>query len=437
MTAIAPRELRAHPVPVVVAGSWFALGFLTLAMLVSYVDRFVVAILVQPIEADLHLSDTQMGAISGIAFAGAYGLFVLPTARWADKRSRRNLVVAALVVWSTMTALCGTAQSFVQLLLARIGVGAGEAGGVPTSHSILADLFPLERRNTAMAIFSSGATVGLLIGFAIGGWLDQKIGWRATFAAVAFPGLLLAAVIRFAMREPPRGRFSVPVFETPLDPRSALITLWKNPGFRHLAVAYAVGVLLIYGQTQWLPAFFQRSFGVQPAQLGVMIALTQGLGTFAGTILGGLICDHLARSNPLWPMRIAVASGIFVVVPRIALYLASNATEGYAISAIAGFVGGLSASPLLAIVVTIVPSQIRATASAILLLMTAILGMGGGPFLIGWLSDMLKPALHAEALRYSLLSVTVVTSVWVSIHYIFILRYLADRLRAARAKSAS
>ncbi|MGA9794223.1 MAG: MFS transporter, partial [Rhizomicrobium sp.] len=253
MFAISPRKPRARPAPVVVAGSWFALVLLTLTLLVSYIDRFVLAILVQPIEADLHLSDTQMGIISGIAFAGAYGIFVLPTARWADKRSRRNLVVAALTVWSAMTAFCGLTQSFLQLLLARVGVGAGEAGGIPTSHSMIADLFPLERRNIAMAIFSSGATVGLLIGFAIGGWLDQKVGWRATFVVVALPGLLLAAVIRFALRDPPKGRFSVPAFETPLDPRSVLMTLWNNRGFRHLAVAYAVGVLLLYGQTQWMP----------------------------------------------------------------------------------------------------------------------------------------------------------------------------------------
>jgi predicted MFS family arabinose efflux permease len=301
---------------------------------------------------------------------------------------------------------------------------------------MIADLFPLERRNIAMAIFSSGASVGLLIGFAIGGWLDQDIGWRATFVVVALPGFLLAAIIRFTLREPPRGRFSVPALETPLNPRSVLLTLWNNRGFRHLAVAYAVGVLLMYGQTQWLPAFFERSFGVHPAQLGAMIALTQGLGTFAGTILGGLICDRLAHSNPLWPMRIAVASGILVMAPRIALYLVSNADEGYAVSAIAGFVGGLGASPLLAIVVTIVPSQIRATASAVLLLMTALIGMGGGPFLIGWLSDMLKPAWHGEALRYSLLSVTAVTGTWVCVHYVFILRYLAERLHTPPAESA-
>jgi MFS family permease len=215
------------------------------------------------------------------------------------------------------------------------------------------------------------------------------------------------------------------------------MTLWNNHGFRHLLMAYAVGVLLMYGQTQWLPTFFERSFGVQPEQLGAMIALTQGLGTFAGTILGGLICDRLGRSNPLWPMRVAVASGLIVVAPRIALYLVSNSAEGYAISAIVGFIGGLGAPPLLALVVTIVPSQIRATASAVLLLATAVLGMGGGPFLVGWLSDMLKPALHSEALRYSLLSVTVVMSGWVCIHYIFILRYLADQLRAAHTKEGA
>ena len=184
---------------------WYALGILVLVFTSSHVDRQIMGILLEPIKQDLGASDTQMGFLIGLTFALFYATLGMPIAMLADRANRRNIITAAITIWSGMTVVCGMAQSFFQLALARIGVGIGEAGSSPPSHSMISDMFPLSERGTAMGIYALGVNIGLLIAYLAGGWMSEHWGWRLTFIAVGVPGLLIALIVRFTVAEPERG----------------------------------------------------------------------------------------------------------------------------------------------------------------------------------------------------------------------------------------
>lgn len=405
--------------------AWYALGVLTLVLFLSYVDRFVLAILVEPIKSDLGLSDSQLGLLTGFAFAAVYGTVGVPIARLADKGSRRNVVALALTVWSLATAACGLVQNFWQMLVTRIAVGGGEAGGTPASHAMIADLFPLHRRATALAIISAGGQMGLMAAFAGGAYLEKFFGWRGAFVAVAAPGLLLALVLRLTVREPGRGRYSDPVADQLEVSPSALRDLWKNRGFRQMFFAFGASVLLLFGQSQWTPAFLERSFGAARTDLGVMLAATQGLASLVGTLSGGVISDWLTRRSALWPMRVVIITTVLAFIPQLGVYIAPNVDVAYLMSALGGFFASFNSGPLLAVVQTIVHPSRRALASALTMFSAAVIGMGGGPFVVGALSDLLTPILHAEALRWSLFAMTLVVTPWSLIHFALVQREVA------------
>ena len=184
---------------------YYALGLLTLTYALNFVDRQILAILQEPIKAELGLSDSQLGLLTGFAFAVFYVVCGIPIARWADRGVRRSIIALAIAVWSVMTGLCGLAQNYVQLLLARIGVGVGEAGGSPPAHSMISDIFPPAERATALSTYSVGINIGIMVGFLMGGWLNEFFGWRVAFLAVCVPGLVMALVLRLTLAEPERG----------------------------------------------------------------------------------------------------------------------------------------------------------------------------------------------------------------------------------------
>jgi len=253
----------------------YVLIILMLVYASNFLDRQILGILLQPIKTDLGLSDTQLGLLSGIGFALFYVTMGIPLARWADKHNRVSLLSVCIALWSAMTALSGAATNFLQLGLARIGVGIGEAGCTPAAHSIIADYFKSEERVRAMAFYSAGASIGVFLGYLLGGWVNQFYGWRVTFFVVGAPGLLLALIVRFTLREPPRGHSenSKTAASTIPTVTEALSYLWGQNSFRHLALGTGLLTLSSYGGATWFPAFLMRSYGMSTGELGTWLAL--------------------------------------------------------------------------------------------------------------------------------------------------------------------
>jgi predicted MFS family arabinose efflux permease len=401
---------------------WYGLLLLTLIMGFNYADRFLLAILVQPIKTELGVSDSQIGLLTGFAFSAIYAVCAIPLGTLSDRHPRKLVLAASLAVWSVAAACCGLAQNFWQLLVARIGVGAGEAGGVPASHSMIADLFPAMRRSTAMAVYSVGASGGMMAAFALGGWLEQSFGWRAAFATVGLPGVFVALLLLLTFREPPRGRYAEVLRTSSSAHKSTVGELWANPAFRPLFFAFGLSVFLLYAHGQWLPAFFQRSFGGGTSELGAMIAATRGVGTLLGTLAGGLLADRMAKRNPLWPMRIVLWGTVIGFVPQAGMYLAHDLDLAYVLSGVSGLLGSLYTAPITATVQTIVRPSSRATASAMVMFSAAFIGMGGGPMAIGLASDALAGATGTESLRWALFGATVIATPLLLLTYMQVLR---------------
>ena len=285
----------------------YALSLMLLVYVVNFVDRQIFSILIEPIKADIHLSDTQLGFLGGIAFAIFYTFAGIPIARWADRGNRRNIVTLALVIWSLMTAVTGFARNFWMLLAARVGVGVGEAGCSPPIHSLISDYFPPERRGTALSIYALGIPIGGAIGTLAGGWIGEYFGWRVAFMVVGIPGILLAIVVRMTLREPPRGYSdapsSAPAAATDTSTLEVLQFLWKLKSFRHLSMAAALHGFVGYGVGLFMPSFFIRIHGFGLAEISTYLFLI-GLTGIIGTFLGGYLGDRMGATDKRWYMWI-------------------------------------------------------------------------------------------------------------------------------------
>lgn len=395
--------------------AWYVLAMLSLTSIVSYVDRYILAILVQPIKADLRLSDTEIGLLTGFAFSAVYALFGIPIARIADRGQRRNVIVASLAIWSLMTALCGGARSFLHLAAARFGVGAGEAGAMPASQSMLADLFPPAQRATALAILGCGGAIGMVIAFLAGGLLEQQLGWRMTFVAVSLPGFALALLLLLTVAEPSHVVSTEPHRKSA---RSVFRALMADPLFRHVPFAQASLALLLFAQAQWLPAYFERSFQLPRIHIGPTLALTHGLAGIVGMLVGGICADRLSRRGTVWTMRVAIAGIVAAAAPMAAMYLSSQASWAFAFSALMSFFLSVPAGPLFALVQTRVAREARATAAAATAMCAAFIGLGGGPLVVGLFSDMFASRTGADSLKWSLLLTVSMTLPWCLFHFI-------------------
>ena len=292
----------------------YTLFVLVLVFTSSHVDRQIMGILGQPIKESLMISDTQLGLLTGIMFAVFYATLGMPMAMWADRRNRRNLISFSVFLWSGMTALCGAANNFTQLLLLRIGVGVGEAGSNPPSHSMIADLYPKEQRATAMAIFGTGINWGILIGFLVGGWINEFYGWRTAFVVVGLPGIFLAILVRFTLKEPPRG-YADAAGEKP--PEVIPPPFWSvakfmitNPVLRNIVAAGTLIAFTGYASVIWVPIYLVRIHGMGTGEVGTYLALFIGVGGAIGIYLGGRLADFLAaRRGEQWlPWVVAIAS---------------------------------------------------------------------------------------------------------------------------------
>jgi len=412
----------------------YALSVLVVVYTFNFIDRQILSILLEPIKLDLQLSDTQLGMLTGFAFAAFYATLGIPIARYADRSNRRNLIAAALTIWSGMTALSGLAQNFWHLLLARIGVGIGEAGCSPPAHSMLADYYPANRRATALGIYSLGIPVGILFGFLAGGWINELFNWRIAFMVVGVPGLILAVVVRLTLREPPRGMAEGKVLtgEQP-SIKETFTYMWRKRSFRHLALGGALTAFVGYGVVSWVPSFLIRSHGMQTGEIGTYLGLILGIPGGIGIALGGYLADRLGSRDTRWYLWI-VAIALVVCVPfSVGVYLAPEAHIALLMLIVPVALGNFYQATTFSQTQGLASLRMRAVAAAVLLFILNIIGLGLGPQAVGLVSDLLRPAFGDESLRYSLL-IAGFFNLWAALHYYLGGKYLAEDLAATAAE---
>lgn len=381
----------------------YVLAMLTLVYVFNFVDRQLLVILQESIKKELQLSDTQLGLLSGFTFAIFYVTMGIPIARFADKSNRKNIVAVSLFLWSGMTAISGLARNFFQLLMARIGVGVGEAGGSPPAHAMISDYFPPQRRATALAVYSTGIYIGMLIGFLMGGYLNQELGWRTAFFVLGIPGILFSLLFFITVKEPRRGAMDASTLSNESHSFvQVLRVLYSKGTFRYLSLATALGVFCIYGLGNWAPSFLSRLHGMSNSETGIALGLIFGIGGAVGTFAGGLLTDHFAKRDKRWYLKIP-AFAMLISIPFLAgaLFL-RNTISSLICLGMCNALFSMYLGPAITVVHSLVPASMRALSSAVLFLVLNLIGLGFGPLTIGVVSDMLAPSFGNESLRFAM-----------------------------------
>jgi MFS family permease len=379
-------------------------GVLAVVYTFNFLDRQFLTVLQEDVKRDLHLSDAQLGALTGLMFALFYTSCGIPIAALADRWNRVRIVTLASATWSLFTAACGFAGSFVSLAAARVCVGVGEAGGSPPSYSILSDYFPRERRGRALAIYSLGVPLGSMFGTMCGGFIAQAFGWRAAFWTLGIVGLLLTPLIPILVKEPLRGAQdaaagpptgSAPEVEASMFRAIGVFT--RSPVLMLTAVAAGLTAFVGYGMLNWNASLLIRVKHATKADVALWYALFTGVANVAGTFASGLIVDRWGRRNPA---AYALAPGIAILLSVPFLWGAALApswpvTVAFLVGP--GLLNNMYLAPALAVVQNGVPTRHRGTAGALLLFVLNLIGLGGGPFFVGLVSDALRPRLGAAA----------------------------------------
>jgi MFS family permease len=378
------------------------LGLLLIAYIFNYLDRQILGILAGPIIAELHLTDTQFGVLSGPPFALLYSILGIPFAYFADRTSRSRVIAAALLFWSAFTGLCGVATSFWQLFIFRMGVGIGEAGGVAPSYALIADYFEPRRRARALAVFSLGVPIGLSLGTLLGAYIANAISWRAAFFTMGVAGVLLAPILLYVVRDPARRKTANAA--APIGQVFPLLA--RKPVFWLLAFAAGSSSLCGYGLAVWTPSVLQRSFGMDLIGRGQFLASVIFLGGCTGVFAGGWLADRLGALDRGWYAKLPAIAWLITAPTFAAGLLAPSLWLAWPLLLIPNALNILWLGPVTTAVQHLVPQRMRATASASFLLINNLIGLGVGPLLIGRLSDALKQTYGVEALRYAAVACT-------------------------------
>ena len=381
----------------------YVLLSLSFVYALNFIDRQILSILAEPVKGELGLRDWQIGFLTGTAFAIFYATLGIPIARLADRWHRVNVLSLCVGLWSFMTAACGLITNFAQLALMRVGVAIGEAGGSPTSASIISDYFPAEKRSSAMGIYTLGASIGTLGGFVIGGWVNEMLGWRWAFFIAGVPGILMALVVKLTVKEPIRGMSERAAVNEELPPfRSVFRTLWAIRSYRSAVLGATAASLYIYGVLVWVPIYTIRTFDVGTGVTGTAIGLIVGLAGGAGTLLGGLLADRLAGHGRDWPMRLAAITHVLSAPLFIAALAAQSFIAFIALLAPCYFLAVAYNGPVWAAMQSASPLRMRAMATAIFLLVLNLVGLGLGPQIVGILSDVFQARYGEDGLRLAL-----------------------------------
>jgi MFS family permease len=404
------------------------LSLLTMTYLFSFMDRQILAILQELIRDDLHLSDTQLGLLSGLAFALFYATLGIPVARIADRWHRGKIIAISLSLWSGMTALCGIAANFTQLLLFRIGVGVGEAGSSPASHSIIADLYAPHERAGAMGIFSLGVVLGAPLGTFVGGAVAYYFGWRVAIATVGLPGLMLALIVWVFLVEPRRGLSDPAETRAPslaaaagpaLHPRliEGFGSIFASPIALHIIAGFTLTSTLGYGMTAWGPSYMQRSIGISLLDISLWVAPLSAVAGGLSALLGGRIANGLAKSHGVHAQSWLVCAAIVAALPfKLAFFLIDDASLAVGSYLLALLFHNVFIGVTFALIQGQAPLRMRALWAAIALFINNLIGLGLGPTLVGWMSDRLEPAYGDNSLRYALCLLCVLAP-WAAFHY--------------------
>ena len=412
--------------------AWLLCGVYT----ISIMDRQLVAILVEPIRTEFALQDWHMGLLSGLAFALFYTTLGVPLARLADRNNRVKIMAVSLLVWSAFTGLTGIAKTFVHLLIARVGVAVGEAGCNPAAYSLIGDYFEARRRATALSIFQMGGYIGSFLGLLLGGWVGHTYGWRVAFLLVGLPGIGVALLMKLTLRELPRG-FSDPVRAVVEPPPVGKVVrdLLAKTSFVHLAFAAALHNFAVYGVGNWYAAFLMRSHGMNVAKAGTILAICTVIGGAAGTYIGGMLSDRLATRRH--------DSRYYLWVPALSLLIGFPLSQGVLFFDDTRIVIALLSPVVMCSAAYLAPSitatyglvgiRERALASAVLLFIINLIGLGLGPLLAGIASDQLRQMFlergltEAQALGAGLrwsLRIIVAVNLWSAAHYFIAARTL-------------
>ncbi|MCA1395223.1 MFS transporter [Bradyrhizobium sp. BRP56] len=402
--AAAPTQAAAAPS----ARRYYVLALLTIIYALNFLDRTIFNVLIEPIKKEFTLSDTTMGLLAGFGFVLFYSLLGIPIARMADRLSRRNIVAIAFAFWSAMTYLCGLASSVTTLVLARVGVGIGESAGTPASQSMIADLFDKNERPRALGIYAIGTYLGVFLGYFIGGYVNQHYGWRMAFFTAGLPGIALAAVLWLTIAEPKRGAMAETFKAEPIGP--TLRFLASQPSFVIVLVGFCLTTYTNYATAVWIPPFLARIHHLTSAEIGTYAGTFKGLAGMAGTLIGGLVVAQIGRRDDRWKLWApAIMSGLAGPVFALCM-LTQSFTLMVATLALTSFMVGFHLGPIFAIAQTVAKPSMRALASAIVLLTATCFGQGIGPLAVGMINDALKGTYGVDAVRYSLLSAALTTT---------------------------
>jgi MFS family permease len=419
----------------------WALGILFTVYIFNFIDRQIVNILQEDIKHDLNLNDAQLGTMTGLAFALVYCTMGIPVARIADRTSRKGVTAVALGLWSGFTALCGLATNYWTLLLARMGVGLGEAGGSPPAHAMISDLYEKEKRGRALAIYSAGLYAGTLLGYYLGGVLSDSMSWRHAFMVVGIPGLIFALIVWSTVREPVRGLSGIKPSTEKISFVESFSRLWKLKSFPFYALATGAGTFVTYGLGNWMPSFLQRTYGIlneetgkyvgqwslpgvqsalgfcqtgaadcaamSSTEIGIFYGTVSGVGGMIGTIYGGILADKLGQKDRRWFLWVPMWGKLIGAPLFIAAMLAPTAELSLLLYFPGITLAAMYLGPSLAITHHLVPASMRAMSSAVLFFILNILGLGTGPTVVGLISDWINASAVSLADAHAFLGDTV------------------------------
>lgn len=398
---------------------------LTTAYALNHLDRQVLNIVLNDIGIEFQLTDLQLGSLSGFAFALIYAVLGFPIAKLAKPGRRKTILVTAIGVWSGMTMLMGLTTNYIQIFFARIGVGIGEAGCVPPSHSMIADAYPKEKRATSLAIFSAGTNIGIFLSFLVGGVIAAKYGWRAAFLVAGLPGLLLGVVMLFTLREPDNSTSLVnsdvgdDVGDEKLERPSyfeVLRTLYNEPSTRHVIIGAALVSMVGYGSLTWLATFLTRIHDMELPQIGLYLAFVVGVLGAIGTWAGGWFADKLGRNNPDWRMKFVAVSILAATPFAIMFYLSNDLVFALVFLIVPAALGAMFTGPSFSHVYSAIEPAKRPMATAVLMFILNFVGLGIGPILVGFISDVLSATQGTDSLRYALVAIQLL-GVWAAMHF--------------------
>ncbi len=406
----------------------YVLALLFISYVFNFVDRTIPAMMLEPIKEELGVSDTQMGLLTGTAFALFYATMGIPIARLADVWVRKNIIAIGLGLWSLMTAASGLVQSFAQMAGARIGVGVGEAALSPPAHSMIASYFSPARRATALGIYAMGIHIGILFGAVAGDFLREVWGWRAAFIAVGLPGLVLALLVWFTVKEPPKV-----TQEAPPPVGEVFRYLWSLRSFRHASIASGLTAFAGYSFASWAPTYLERVHHLVGTERGFKYGVVLGVGGAIGSVLAGWLSDRFGKSDVRWWMWVPAIATVGPLPFTLTFFLHDQVNPALAWVFPGLIIAAMYQAPLFATVQSLAKEQMRAVASGILLLIINLIGYACGPPTVGFLNDYVFDGYGKDAIRYSMAVVLVVMGAWGLVHFLWAARTLEADLRAKNA----